>query len=338
MKILVTGGAGFIGTNCCLYFGRDSNNSITIVDDFSRAGVDANVNHIKRELNNVQIIRANVDDTASYKNALIESDVIIHLAGQTAVTTSIGNPQLDFRSNLMGGFNLLEAVRQFNPQAILLYSSTNKVYGDLSSHVMRENETLKRYEDPSYPQGYDEQEKLDFISPYGCSKGSTDLYFQDYARIFGLSTVVFRQSCIYGPFQIGVEDQGWVAHFAKQYLFRKPITIFGNGMQVRDLLYIGDLIEAYDLAIKNISKVKGMALNIGGGISNSFSILQTINILEEVTHNQIDVSFKEERLGDQKIYISANKKIRDVLGWSPKTSFKDGVMHLLNWQRQFYNL
>jgi CDP-paratose 2-epimerase len=253
------------------------------------------------------------------------------------VTTSIADPQLDFRSNIMGGFNLLEAVRQFNPQAILLYSSTNKVYGNLSSHTMKENQILKRYEDPSHPQGYDEQEKIDFISPYGCSKGSTDLYFQDYARIFGLSTVVFRQSCIYGPFQIGVEDQGWVAHFAKQYLFKKPITIFGNGMQVRDLLYVEDLIQAYDLAIKNIAKVKGMAFNIGGGVSNSFSILQTINILEQITHNQVKVSFSEERLGDQKIYISANRKIRDLLGWEPKMSFKDGIIHLLDWQRQFYN-
>lgn len=320
MKILITGGVGFIGTNAALYFVK-KNHQITLVDNFSRKGVEINANFIKKNYPRIKIIKTNVSQIYKYKSELLKANVIIHLAGQTAVTTSIKNPYHDFKNNLLESFLLLDYLRKNNPKAIIIYSSTNKVYGDLS-----------QYKNNFQP--IDEKEKLDFISPYGCSKGAADLYFLDYSRIYGLKTIVFRQSCIYGPNQLGVEDQGWVAHFAKQFLFKKPITIFGDGKQVRDLLYVEDLLEAYELAIKNIEKSKGQVFNVGGGRKNSYSLLEVIKILEKEFGYQIPIFFEKQRVGDQKYFVSKNEKIKKYLSWQPKTDFKKGLKNLINWQKK----
>ena len=333
MKILITGGVGFIGTNAVLYFLQNPNNKITVVDNFSRLGVDMNATYLKNNFPKIKIIKSFVGNTNNYKKDLITSDVIIHLAGQTAVTTSIIKPHHDFKNNLLESFILLDYLRRNNPKATILYSSTNKVYGDLKNHKMVLNKNKKIYIDSCHPTGIDETENLNFISPYGCSKGATDLYFLDYARTYGIKTVVFRQSCIYGPFQIGVEDQGWVAHFSKQALKEKPITIFGDGYQVRDLLYVEDLINAYDLAIKKIDKVKGQTFNIGGGIKNTYSLLQVIKILEKEFNYKVKISFQKMRIGDQKYFVSKNEKIKRILGWKPETDFKKGLDKLISWQK-----
>jgi len=267
MNILITGDVGFIATNCAFYF---SKNKIYVVNNFTRYGVKKNAEFLQKNCAGIQIKRVEINNTSGYKDFLIRADLVIHPAVQTAVTTSIKNPGLDFKSNLPGSFNLLESVRKFNPRAILIYSSTNKVYGNLKGHIIKKVVGLKRYFDLCHPQGINENENLDFISPYGCSKGAIDLYYLDYSRIYGLKTVIFRQSCIYRKFQIGVEDQGWVAHFTNQFLNKNPLTIFGDGYQVKDLLYVEDLVRAYNLTIKNINNVKGQSFNIGGGVKNAF--------------------------------------------------------------------
>ncbi len=338
MNLLITGGVGFIGTNCALFFHSKLKYDITIVDNFSRPGVEKNAEFLRKQIPSLKIIDADINHTEKYVSALKKADVIIHLAGQTAVTTSIKDPVADFKTNVEGGFKLLEAVRIHNPHAILLYSSTNKVYGDLLNHQVAQNKSKKRYDDLCHPHGITEDEQLNFISPYGCSKGTLDLYMQDYARTYNLKTVVFRQSCIYGPHQIGVEDQGWLAHFTKQYLHNKPLTIFGDGYQVRDLLYVDDLLEAYALAVENIDKTTGQAFNIGGGVDNSYSLLQVIDILEKKTKTQIPLTFQAERLGDQKYFVSGNTKMRNILGWEAKTQFMNGLDELLSWQRKFYKI
>lgn len=322
MNLLITGGVGFIGTNSTIFFSKNKKNQITIVDNFSRKDVEKNALFLKRNYPRIKIIKSDVIDTVNYLKEIKSADVIIHLAGQTAVTTSIKDPSRDFQSNIFSTFKLLETMRNYNPKAIFIYSSTNKVYGDLSNHHKL-----------CLPTGIDESENLDFISPYGCSKGAADLYCLDYGRVYGLNTVVFRQSCIYGPFQFGVEDQGWVAFFSKQFLFKKSLTIFGDGYQIRDLLYVEDLVNAYQLAISNIKKVKGHAFNIGGGIKNAYSLLQVIKILENNFGYKIKINFDKERLGDQKYFVSKNEKIKKVLNWKPKTDFKKGIKHLIDWQK-----
>lgn len=333
MNYLITGGVGFIGTNTAIFFAKDKKNKITIVDNFSRKEVDKNALFLQKNNPQIKIIKADVSDTSIYIEEIKKASVIIHLAGQTAVTTSIINPEKDFYSNILSTFKLLETVRINNPKAIFIYSSTNKVYGDLSQHQLKKNLKEKKYYDVCHPKGIDESENLDFISPYGCSKGAADLYCLDYGRVYNLNTVVFRQSCIYGPFQFGVEDQGWIAFFSKQFLFKKSLTIYGDGYQIRDLLYVEDLISAYELAIKNINKVRGQAFNIGGGIKNAYSLLQIINILENNFGYKIKISFDKMRLGDQKYFVSKNKKIKKILGWKPKTNFLNGITNMINWQK-----
>lgn len=334
MKILITGGIGFIGTNAAIYFSKNTKNQLVLVDNFSRLNVEINAKFLAENFRKIKIIKANVGEIGKFKNELKRSDVVIHLAGQTAVTTSIKNPKKDFENNLYQSFLLLEYLRKKHPKVILLFSSTNKVYGDLKNHRLKLDKKNKRYVELCHPRGLNEKTNLDFISPYGCSKGTVDLYFLNYARIFNLNTVVFRQSCIYGEHQLGVEDQGWVAHFSKQFLFKKKINIFGDGFQVRDLLYVEDLIEAYEKAIFNISKTKGEVFNIGGGIKNSFSLLEVIKILENYFQYKVKIDFFPTRLGDQKFFVSNNNKIKKILDWQPKTYFKTGLKKLIKWQKE----
>ena len=259
--ILITGGAGFIGVNTADAFIRQGE-KVTIFDNFSRKGTRENAKWLKETHPEVQIIEGDVRNLAELEKAMKGQEVVLHLAGQVAVTTSVTDPREDFEINALGSFNVLEAARKMEKQPILLYSSTNKVYGGMEE--MNVVERNGRWEYENLPGGVPETQPLDFHSPYGCSKGAADQYFHDYSRIYGLRTVVFRQSCIYGTRQFGVEDQGWVAWFAIAALLKKPITVFGAGKQVRDVLFIGDLIRAYQMAVDNIEVTAGQIYNIGG--------------------------------------------------------------------------
>lgn len=335
MNILITGGAGFIGTNTALYFGTKSGNTITIIDNLSRIGTEANLKTLTYRLGKkMKFVHTDITLTDTYKKEVAQADVVIHLAGQTAVTTSISNPSEDFDTNIRGGFALLELIRKTNSSAVLLYASTNKVYGDLNHHVLKLVKSKKQYVNTTFPRGVDETERLHFISPYGCSKGTIDQYMLDYAHTFGIRTVVFRQSCIYGPYQLGVEDQGWVAHFSKQFIFNHPLTIFGDGYQVRDLLYVDDLIELYARAIKSIKKMAGNAFNTGGGIENAYSLRNVIDILEQKVGYVPNISYKKERVGDQKYFVSDNAKAYRMMNWKPHTSFTSGIDTLITWQKE----
>jgi CDP-paratose 2-epimerase len=327
MRILITGGAGFIGTNAALHFLKNKE-KVTLLDNFSRKGTKINAAYIKKKFPVVDILTEDIRNFSALQKVVRKHDVVIHLAGQVAVTTSILNPREDFEINALGTFNVLEAARLAKHKPIVLYSSTNKVYGEFPSKIVKKG---KRYMDVLHKNGIDEGEGLDFHSPYGCSKGVGDQYVRDYSRLYDLPTVVFRQSCIYGVHQFGVEDQGWVAHFIIKVLKKKPITVFGNGMQVRDILYVDDLINAYERAINKISKANGEIFNVGGGVENSLSLLELLDKLEKRTGKTIAVTFAEKRPGDQDIYISNNTKIKKILGWKPSVPVEDGLEKLFTW-------
>lgn len=258
-------------------------------------------------------------------------DVVFHLAAQVAVTTSVADPRLDFEVNALGTLNVLEAARLSRRRPILVYASTNKVYGSLSSFPVRNRNG--RYAFPALPRGVPESAQLDFHSPYGCSKGSADQYVVDYARIYGLPTVVFRQSCIYGPWQYGNEDQGWVAHFARSVLAEQPIVIYGDGLQVRDVLYVDDLVAAFDLAVEKIGRAAGRAYNIGGGPAHAVSLRECVGMIEGLVGRPADVTYGDWRPGDQRVYVSDVSRAAAELGWEPGTSFAEGLRRLVVWLR-----
>lgn len=338
MQILITGGAGFIGSNAASFFLK-KNHKVTILDNLSRIGGKANLDWIlKTSKVKPNIVIADIRKNLKLlNNSVAKADVIIHLAGQVAVTTSVVNPYEDFEINAMGTLNVLEAVRKSGNNPVFVYSSTNKVYGGLDD--LKITEGKKRYSFRDFPYGVSENRNLDFHSPYGCSKGAADQYVRDYSRIYGLNTVVLRQSCIYGPRQFGIEDQGWLAWFIIALTKGKKITIYGDGKQVRDVLYIDDLLRAYDLAIKNIKTVKGNIYNIGGGIKNTISIWEELHpILEKLLNKEIRVSFSDWRPGDQKIFVSDIRKAKKDLGWEPEISVEDGVKNLFLWVQENKNL
>jgi len=338
MNYLITGGAGFIGSNYADRLLRRGER-VTIFDNLSRAGAEKNLdwlikNHSKEKL---AFIHGDINDLEALENAANNQQVIIHLAAQVAVTTSVEDPQSDFESNARGTLNVLEVARSQKDKPIVIYASTNKVYGELKDLDVVELET--RYVLKDMPYGIDEARCLDFHSPYGCSKGAGDQYARDYFRIYGIPTVVFRQSCIYGPRQFGIEDQGWVAWFIIAALKNCPITIYGNGKQIRDLLYIDDLLDAYDLAIENINQCQGEIFNIGGGIENAISIwIEFSKILENLMGGQIRVEHKKWRPGDQKAYISNISKIKERLGWTPKIGVEEGIYRLYEWMKENISL
>jgi CDP-paratose 2-epimerase len=329
--VLITGGAGFIGINTADHYIKKKYNVI-ILDNLSRKGVEKNLTWLKKiHKNEFTFIKYDLKFTSKKLEKIVDgADIIIHLAGQVAVTTSVQNPMDDFMSNALGTMNILEAARKSSKKPIVLYSSTNKVYGDLEELKILETNT--RYSFKTLPKGVNEKQPLDFHSPYGCSKGASDQYVRDYARIYGLKTVVFRQSCIYGPHQYGFEDQGWVAWFIIAVLLRKNITIYGNGKQVRDLLYIDDLISAYDLAIKNIKVTSGQVYNLGGGVKNSISVWQEFGpMLQKLFNREIPVKYKKIRPGDQSIFIADTSKAKRDFGWTPKIKLTVGLRRLFTW-------
>jgi CDP-paratose 2-epimerase len=330
---LITGGAGFIGTNLSDYY-LSKNKLVTVFDNFSRAGSEDNVQWLKQKYGErLNVVRGDIRNADAKMQDLVENaDVVFHQAAQVAVTTSVTNPRDDFEVNAMGTFNLIEAIRKSSKRPILVYSSTNKVYGKMANAEIVESDG--RYAYAQFPDGVPETQPLDFYSPYGCSKGAGDQYIIDYARIYGLDAVVFRQSCIYGPHQFGIEDQGWVAWFAIRAMQNRPVTIYGDGKQIRDILYINELIDAYNAAIDNIHKTSGNAYNIGGGPVNTLSLLELIKMLEEYFQRPMEYSFDEWRPGDQLVYVSDIRKAAEDFAWVPQVGPEKGITKLLGWLQQ----
>jgi CDP-paratose 2-epimerase len=337
MNILITGGAGFIGSNIAERYLKKGD-TVYIFDNLSRRGTGWNLKWLQKNFDNVKFIKGDIrkynDLLSAFKKH--KFDVVFHFAAQVAVTTSVTNPREDFEINALGTFNLLEAVRNTKQDPIILYSSTNKVYGGMTDIKIVEKKGKYAYS--KIPNGISEERLLDFHSPYGCSKGTADQYMVDYARIYNLRTVVFRQSCIYGYRQFGIEDQGWVAWFTIAAMLDKPLTIYGDGKQVRDVLFIEDLADAYESAIKNIEKVKGQAFNIGGGPKNTMSLLELIKFLEKFFGKKIPLKFAEWRPGDQPVFVCDIAKAKKVFGWIPKTSPEAGVKLLYEWVREHKGL
>lgn len=330
MKLLITGGAGFIGSNSADTFLRRGHD-VTIFDNLSRVGGPANLDWLReRHSDRLTFVHGDVRDYDALCQATVGADVVLHLASQVAVTTSVQDPRDDFEINALGTFNVLEAVRHHAPEAAVLYASTNKVYGGMEEvGIVRQN---GRYAYADFPYGIPESYPLDFHSPYGCSKGTGDQYMLDYARIYGLRTLVFRQSCIYGPRQFGVEDQGWVAHFVIAAAYGKPITIYGDGRQVRDLLHVSDLIRAYELGIEHIDAVKGRAFNVGGGPANTLSIWTEFGpLLQSLAERPLTVTYGDWRPGDQRVFIADIRKAAAKLDWQPTISPQEGIRALYDW-------
>ena len=328
-KILITGGCGFIGSNLAAHY-LEKGWEVVIYDNFSRLGAESNAAWLADQSDGrLNFVIGDVRDFEALCKAVPGADVVAHLAAQVAVTHSVSDPREDFEISAVGGFNLLEAVRGCGADPVILYASTNKVYGNLQEAQVVEQST--RYEFDGFEHGISEQMPIDLHSPYGCSKGSLDLYMLDYARIYGMKTVVFRQSCIYGPRQFGVEDQGWVAHFVISALLGRPITIFGDGKQVRDILHIRDLIAAIESAIEHIDVSQGEAYNLGGGPLNTLSLLELIDRLRAKSDREISVDFDEWRPGDQKVYVSDIRKAKADLGWEPMVGVGVGLSDLRQW-------
>ncbi len=328
---LVTGGAGFIGSN---YVRRliQRGEKVTIYDNLSRAGAPRNIAWLEETFGKdaFRLIVGDLRSADLITESAREADIIVHLAGQVAVTTSVINPRDDFEVNALGTFNSLEAARLSERNPIFIYASTNKVYGGMDDVELVEEATRWRYK--YLVEGCPETQPLDFHSPYGCSKGTGDQYVRDYARIYGLRSVVFRQSAIYGTRQFGIEDQGWMAWFVIAAVMRRPITIYGDGKQVRDMLWVEDLIEAYDLAIEKIDVVKGEVFNMGGGAQNTISVwTEFAPKLEKLLGETIEYARGDWRPGDQHVFYADIRKAEKDLGWKPKVGLEEGLESLFNW-------
>ena len=334
MKYMITGGCGFLGSNIASQV-LNQKDELLVYDNLSRVGGEENLEWLK-SLGKFEFVKANTNDFETLSNVVkrYQPDVIYHLAGQVAMTTSISNPRLDFETNALGSFNVLESVRQFSPDTVVVYSSTNKVYGDFE--YLHYDETDTRYICKEFPKGFDESVHLDFHSPYGCSKGSADQYMLDWARIFGLKTIVFRHSSMYGARQFGTYDQGWISWFCQKAIETKYdkntiFTISGNGKQVRDVLHAEDMIKLYISAPKHIDKAKGQVFNIGGGFENSLSLLELFSFLEKELNIKLNYTKLPPRESDQKIFVADIKKANEIFEWKPQVSKEEGIRKMLTW-------
>ncbi len=330
--VLVTGGSGFVGTNLAhrlLTQGR----KVLLLDNLSRPGVEKNLRWLKgAHGDRVQIEIADLRNPYALRHLVENVSAVFHLAAQVAVTTSLERPRLDFDINLKGTLNLLEALRGLDEPPPLLFTSTNKVYGDLGGLELVEEATRYTPIDPLVEaSGVSERTPLDFHSPYGVSKGGADQYVLDYARSYGLKTAAFRMSCIYGPHQFGTEDQGWVAHFLIRAIENKPITLYGDGKQVRDILFVEDLVDAFLLALENIDSLSGQAFNIGGGPEHTTSLLELLGLIAELQGEKPAYDLEPWRLGDQRYYVSGTDKFQGATGWRPQTGVREGVRQLYEW-------
>ncbi len=330
-KFLITGGAGFIGSN---YVSRliQRGEQVTVFDNLSRSGSRHNLEWLRETYGEkaFKLVIGDIREARAVQDAAHDANVIVHLAAQVAVTTSVFKPREDFEINALGTFNVMEAARASHSKPIVIYSSTNKVYGGMDNVAVVEHPTRYAYGD--LPQGAAETQPLDFHSPYGCSKGAGDQYVRDYFRIYEVPTVVFRQSCIYGTRQFGVEDQGWVAWFVIAAITGRPIAIYGDGKQVRDILFVDDLLDAYDIAVTNIKQAAGQVYNVGGGIEKTLSIWSEFcPILEKMVGHPLPVTMGDWRPGDQKVYVSDIRKAEKELGWKPRIGVQEGVQRLFDW-------
>ncbi|MBZ4419423.1 NAD-dependent epimerase/dehydratase family protein [Myxococcus sp. RHST-1-4] len=331
-QVVVFGGAGFIGCNVASSY-LEEGRRVLVYDNLSRPGVEQNLRWMKeRHGDRLDVEVADLRDAASVRRAVRHAGEVFHFGAQVAVTTSLDAPTHDFEVNARGTFNVLEALRSMDTPAPLVFTSTNKVYGGLPGLRFVAGE--RRYEplDPDIrAQGISERCSLDFESPYGCSKGTADQYVLDWARSYGLRATVFRMSCIYGPRQLGTEDQGWVAHFLIRALKGQPITLYGDGMQVRDILFVEDMVRAFRLAQAKMDAVSGRAFNIGGGPTRAVSLLELLELIEELVGHRPDVRHEAWRTGDQRYYVSDTRKFQSATGWSPQVGVRDGVTRLLGW-------
>ena len=335
MKILITGGCGFLGANLASY-GISHGYDVGVVDNFFRKGSEKNFKWLK-SLGKFTFYNENISDYDSVKKILkaFKPDCIFHVAGQTAMATSINNPRIDFEINCLGSFNVLEGIREIIPNSKIIYSSSNKVYGDLNELHYIESDT--RYICPEYPYGFDESVKLSYKTPYGISKGSADSYFLEYSEIYDIQSIVFRHSSMYGDRQFATNDQGWIGFFCdeainfKKNSQKKPVEIFGNGKQVRDILYSDDVVSLYYFALMKIDKSHDNVFNIGGGPDNSISLLELFNFLEEELKIEFKINKNEMRVSDQKVYISNIKKITNLISWKPEIKKFNGIKKMLEW-------
>jgi CDP-paratose 2-epimerase len=335
--VLITGGSGFIGCNIADTLAARGQH-VRIADNLSRSGAEEHAHWLKRRHGQrIEIDTLDVRDAEAIKRAVREASAVLHLAGQVAVTTSLDRPTEDFEINAGGTLNVLEAVRTTNPEAPVLFASTNKVYGRLL-----DQKSVRRQEARYVPTrdeltwGVAEDAPLDFHSPYGCSKGAADQYVTDYARVFGLRTAVLRMSCIYGPRQFGTEDQGWIAHFLLQALHSKPIVIYGDGLQVRDALHVWDAVAAWITVLDHIDDVSGRVFNLGGGTQNTVSLLELIELITELRGVRPEITFAPWRPGDQPWYVSRIRALSDTLGWRPRVNLREGLLTLDAWlERRF---
>ncbi len=320
-NILITGGAGFIGSNLAERLLSQSGTHVRIFDNLSRSGVTHNLDWLNSLPGHARLefVKGDIRHAADIADAARDATEIYHLAAQVAVTTSVADPRCDFEVNAQGTFNVLEAARRSGRHPFLLFTSTNKVYGSLESVPVSIEGTRYCAEDPAF-RGVTEHQILDFHSPYGCSKGAADQYVRDYARIYNLPSVVFRMSCIAGPRQFGNEDQGWVAHFLYCVLEGKPITVYGNGFQVRDVLHVSDLIDAMQASAENTKGIIGQVFNVGGGLERAVSVLEMLRAIEQETGMQPKLRHSQVRPGDQPLYISDTTKLSLATGWRPQHS------------------
>lgn len=334
-KLLVIGGCGFLGSNLAAH-GIENGCEVTVFDNLSRFGSAKNLDWL-RSIGEFQFVHGDTRNKNDVETVIKEGqfDTIFHLAGQVAMTTSIANPYKDFQINTMGTVNVLDSVRKYSPDTAVLYSSTNKVYGDLEQYSYEETDT--RYICPEFPNGFDESTPLDFRSPYGCSKGAADQYMLDYHRIFGLKTAVFRHSSMYGSRQYATYDQGWVGWFCEKAIEKynqpdcEPFTISGNGKQVRDILHAKDMIRLYFTAADNMDKISGEAFNIGGTMEQSLSLLELFQMLNEILGIKMEYTQLPVRQSDQKVFVADTSKIEKAIGWKPEVSALEGVTNMVEW-------
>jgi len=345
-RVLVTGGAGFVGSHVAEYYARQGT-VVTVFDNRSRVDTLAtadqsrdtaayNWQYLSKEYPAVDLVEGDVRDSDRLETVVEGHDGIVHTAGQVAVTSSVDDPRTDFTVNAGGTFNVLEAARKAESDPAVVLASTNKVYGNNVNGIpVREEDRRYRYDDPTYEEGIPETLSIDDCehTPYGVSKLAADLYVQDYAYRGEVDAAAFRMSCIYGPRQFGNEDQGWVAHFALSALRDEPLTIYGDGKQVRDVLHVSDLVRAYDAFLADPAD-KPAVYNVGGGPSNTTSLLEFLDLLEDATGDRPEVSFEDWREGDQKVYVSNIDRAREYLDWEPRVSFEDGIERYLDWYGQ----
>ena len=337
--VVITGGSGFIGTNLADKI-ASSGRRVRLLDNLSRPGVEENLRWLRETHGDrIAIEVADVRDPAAVRRVVAGAGAVFHFAAQVAVTTSLDDPIHDFEVNALGTLNVLEAVRAQEVPPPVFFTSTNKVYGGMEDVELRlRGQRYEPADETLRARGFGEDRRLDFHSPYGSSKGAADQYVLDYARSYGLKTVVFRMSCIYGPHQFGTEDQGWVAHFLLRALDGRPITLYVDGMQVRDVLYVEDLVRAFLLAEENVDRLAGQAFNMGGGASHTVSLLELIDLIGSLHGQRPRVFFEGWRTGDQRYYVSNTRKFEEATGWRQRVSVREGVGNRYNWLLEFRGL